>query len=178
MLNDFGLSYLNNQAAFGTGNPDQTLQSVTLINDKRWHYVVATRVKSTGEKRIYVDGTDWGSQTGNVVPLTVPGSIVFGGIQVWNNYFDGSIDEIEISSLPRSSNWIWACYMNQGSNSVFNPAGMVQGGTLPAINNNNGASSVLLNSASLNGFLTSTGGAPAAVMVYWGMVDGGTNKLA
>ncbi len=44
----------------------------------------------------------------------------------------------------------------------------------PAVNNTNGASSVLSISATLNGTLTSTGGVPTQVYVYWGTTDGGT----
>ena len=45
---------------------------------------------------------------------------------------------------------------------------------LPAVNNTNGASSVLSISAMLNGTLTSTGGLPTQVQAYWGETDGGT----
>lgn len=46
--------------------------------------------------------------------------------------------------------------------------------TVPAVNNNGGASNVLSISATLNGNLTSTGGEPTEVSVYWGTVDGVT----
>jgi hypothetical protein len=35
------------------------------------------------------------------------------------------IDELRIETVPRSSNWIWACWMNAGSNSVFNSYGAI-----------------------------------------------------
>jgi len=44
----------------------------------------------------------------------------------------------------------------------------------PSVDNNGGASNVLSISATLNGTLTSTGGVPTEVSVYWGSVDGGT----
>jgi hypothetical protein len=47
--------------------------------------------------------------------------------------------------------------------------------TAPTVNNTNGATSVLSISAVLNGTLTSTGGVPTQVYVYWGETDGGTN---
>jgi hypothetical protein len=40
----------------------------------------------------------------------------------WN----GLVDEARISNISRSSNWVWACWMNQGSNSVFNSYGPAQ----------------------------------------------------
>ncbi|MDD5522883.1 MAG: DUF2341 domain-containing protein [Kiritimatiellae bacterium] len=175
--NQFGVAYRNNLAEFGTGNVDTNLNSgTTYVSDMNWRYVVATRVKSTGLKKIYVDGVDCGTQTGSVVTLNWSGVLAFGQIQTWSNYFNGYLDEVEISNIDRSSNWVWASYLNQFSNSMFNPAGSVEGGFLPSINNHNGASLVLMNSANLNGYLVSTGGAATAVSVYWGTTDGGTNK--
>jgi hypothetical protein len=40
----------------------------------------------------------------------------------WNGY----IDEMRISPVASSSNWIWACWLNQVSNSVFNSYGCVE----------------------------------------------------
>jgi len=45
----------------------------------------------------------------------------------------------------------------------------------PTVDNANGATNVLAVSAVLNGTLTSTGGLPTQVYVYWGETDGGTN---
>ncbi len=44
----------------------------------------------------------------------------------------------------------------------------------PVVNNTNGASSVMSISATANGTLTSTGGVPTQVYVYWGTTNGGT----
>jgi hypothetical protein len=46
--------------------------------------------------------------------------------------------------------------------------------TVPAVDNANGATNVLAVSAVLNGTLTSTGGVPTQVRVYWGETNGGT----
>lgn len=46
----------------------------------------------------------------------------------------------------------------------------------PAVDNNGGASNILSISATVNGTLTSTGGVPTEVYVYWGTADGGTNS--
>jgi hypothetical protein len=88
------------------------------------------------------------------------------------------VDEFQLLNGTQSSNWVWACYMNQGSNSVFNTPVPVESTTLPVINNNGGVTNVTMNSAWVNGYLAVTGGAPTIVSVYWGETDGGTNKLA
>lgn len=44
----------------------------------------------------------------------------------------------------------------------------------PTVDNNGGASNILSISAKVNGTLTSTGGVPTQVFVYWGTTDGGT----
>ena len=49
--------------------------------------------------------------------------------------------------------------------------------TAPVVSNG-GASAVGTTSATFNGYLTSTGGAPTQVQVYWGPADGGTNAAA
>jgi hypothetical protein len=34
--------------------------------------------------------------------------------------FNGPLDEYRVSTVAVSSNWVWACWLNQASNSVFN----------------------------------------------------------
>jgi hypothetical protein len=97
--NDFGFAYNTNRASFGTGNPDQTISAGPQINDMQWHYVVATRVRLSGVKNVYVDGMYCGTQTSTTNRLTTSPVIAFGQIQVWLNYFNGRIDEIEISDV-------------------------------------------------------------------------------
>jgi hypothetical protein len=43
----------------------------------------------------------------------------FGAYKAGGYAFDGSMDEVRMSSVPRSSNWLWACWLNQASNSAF-----------------------------------------------------------
>jgi hypothetical protein len=81
--------------------------------------------------------------------------------------WDGSIDEVRVSTTARSSNWIWACYMSQASNSVFGVAGsatpVLAGGPQIA---NTGAVNVDTHAADLVGCLVTN--APATVICYWG----------
>ena len=139
-----------------------------------WTYVVATYDRS--DMRIYANGTELGSLAETDALITDTADVYIGRDETSSKdrYFKGFFDEMRISSVARSSNWIWACWMNVASNNVFGNYGLVQ--YLPTINNTNGATTVTYNSATLNGTLTSTGGAPTQVWVYWGTNNADTVK--
>ncbi|MEI8243244.1 MAG: DUF2341 domain-containing protein, partial [bacterium] len=90
----------------------------------------------------------------------------------WN----GTIDEVRLSNLATSSNWVWASYVNMASNMLFNNYGAMQSAVSggPAIQNQP-ATSVTTNSAMFNGYLSSTGTSATTVYVLWGPTDCGAN---
>jgi len=100
--NDFGTALLGSKASFGVGNPDYTILSITDINDGRWHQVVAERSKSSGEMKLYVDGTLEAKGTGSKNSLSDPPFIGVGNnpcdISYNREWFNGKIDEIQIYS--------------------------------------------------------------------------------
>jgi len=91
-------------------------------------------------------------------------------------YFDGWMDEVRISNVARSSNWIWAAWMSVASNGWFPAYGAVEYGA-PHIENSP-ATNVTASSACLNGYVTFIGGEDVVVTVYWGASDAGTNWQA
>lgn len=102
---------------FGTG-----------FNDNTWRYVVYTFSATFPTGSVYVAG----SVLTNAVPYTaanIGGRVRLGSD---NNLggadYTGLMDEFRISTVVRSSNWVWACYMNTASNAVFS-AYEVQGGS-------------------------------------------------
>jgi len=95
------------------------------------------------------------------------------GVSPDNNYGNFSIDELRLSTAARSSNWIWACWMNQGSNSFFNTPGTVQVSSGIIINNNS-ATNIVNNAADLVATLNATGAVYQA-WAYWGTEDGTNN---
>jgi hypothetical protein len=109
---DFGVSFLNGKVAFGTGSPDQTILSDSAVSSG-WHHVVATRARATGTKTVYVDGRASGTQVGGTAVLSLPVAIRFGGIANDGNLFAGKLDEVELSTVTRSSAWIKLAYENQ-----------------------------------------------------------------
>jgi hypothetical protein len=110
---DFGVAYMNNRPAFGTCCNDTTLEADVMVNDAQWHAVAVTREKVSGAKAIFVDGRLAGTQTGTTLSLTGPDSLAFGKIISNTTAFRGKLDEIQISRVVRSADWIKLSYMNQ-----------------------------------------------------------------
>jgi hypothetical protein len=110
---DFGVTYLNNRPAFGTCCNDTTLEADVTVNDAQWHNVVVTRDKANGAKAIYVDGRLSGTQTGTTLSLTGPDSLGIGKVLANTTAFRGNLDEIQISGVVRSADWIKLSYMSQ-----------------------------------------------------------------
>jgi len=60
----------------------------------------------SGTRQFTIADSDWGGDIGRY-------------------RFTGLIDEVRISSFARSSNWVYACYLNMASNTVFNNYGVI-----------------------------------------------------
>lgn len=121
IVNDFGVTYLNNKIVFGVGNPDKTIQSNSTVNDGNWHFATATRIKTTSAFSLFKDGTgDYTATTnGNVNSLTDASLTRFGALQRLPNYFDGFLDEIRFSLSAKNSSWVATNYNTQSSPETF-----------------------------------------------------------
>ena len=91
----------------------------TPVNDNNWHYVEA--VRSTGKSvSIYVDGMlDSTTPYDDAGPIdTSGGGVNIGGL---GSSYDlvGSVDEVRVSNIARSADWIAAEYHNENSPSTF-----------------------------------------------------------
>lgn len=152
----------------------KSVTGTTTLNVGNWYHIVGV-AKNNSTMRLYVNGKEEGTA------ITI-GTLWSSGDR-WNvgkanpDYLNGAVDELQYSTVVRSSNWIWAAYQNQASNRVFNSYSNVTASAFPKINNANGASSVLSTTATLNGTLTSTGGAPTLVWVFWDTNNWGMNKV-
>lgn len=109
VTDDFGTSLLNGKVYFGTGRPDVTLIS-GVVADGSWHHVTATRKRSTGELKLYIDGTQAATGVGGTQSLTAPPRIVLGRIQVNNNPFQGKLDEVSLYNRVLAPSEIQAIY--------------------------------------------------------------------
>ncbi len=136
-----------------------------------WHSMA--HVYDGAVVRTYFDGEQvWSANiSGNINNGNTP--LQIGRRPPGSYYFNGVMDELRIERVSRPADWIRACWMNQGSNEVFQTYGAaeLQSGR-PEIENR---TPVVLDAttAVLNGYLVSTGTAATAVSVYWGAVDGG-----
>lgn len=100
---------------WGTSDPGKDLDSSTL-GDSVWYHFVGTYDGSF--KRIYTNGVldTFGAATGSMASNNENLMIGYGaGSGAKDNYFYGQIDEVRVSNIARSTNWIWASYMTQGS---------------------------------------------------------------
>jgi predicted outer membrane repeat protein len=93
---DFGTALVGGHAAFGVGNPNTTVTSITLINDNQWHHVAATRDAGSGLMKLYVDGVVENLLVGPAGPKTSPGTLRIGALGAVTNFLPGAIDDVQI----------------------------------------------------------------------------------
>jgi len=101
------------------------------------------------------------------------------GNRAYGDYYSGALDEIQISLAARASNWVYAAWLNQASNSTFlafTDAGPVATGlTVMATS----AGGVGARSATISGTVVHTGEAENPKLYFcWGAADGLTNSTS
>ncbi len=101
--NDFGVSLVGNNAAFGIGNSDVTISSGLAVNDGQWHHILATGTATSGLMQLYVDGVLRASGTGATGTHATPTTLHIGNLKSGVNYFAGSIDEVRIYNFALNS---------------------------------------------------------------------------
>jgi len=115
---------------FGKGST-RTTESISL---NAWHHIAGTYDKDAGANNstVYIDGrvsiqlTKTGALSTDGFVLRI-GTYSNGGTLAgnggWN--FDGNIDEVRLSNVARSTNWMFATWLNMASNNVFQTYGEV-----------------------------------------------------
>ena len=171
--------------AFGLGQGNKVnvykpdggvLPSVGTLALGEWRHVALTFDGSAF--RVYVDGI-FDNTHANGLDAGGTTTVKMGTFDGNAFFYDGLLDEARVSRVARSADWIRACWLNQASNDTFAAYSYVEeldrNPNLPFVRTLP-ATDVMTDSATLNGDLASTGGAPTMVSVYWGPADGGTNS--
>jgi uncharacterized repeat protein (TIGR01451 family) len=183
---EFGTSSTNIEFYIDDGNPDGNPDVIPGgIQHDTWQYIaLAYDGTASNEALWYVDGqlVNAFDTANNGAPLiSSAGSPLGLGMSrvttSQNGDFNGLMDEFRLSLAQRSSNWIWACWMNQNpvTQDAFVNTGPAGGApdieSLPP-------TMVGRSTATFQGTLSSTGGAPTQVWLYYGTSDGGDDRGA
>jgi biopolymer transport protein ExbB len=95
--------------ASGSGAPVSVQQTGQLTTGD-WHHLALTL--GGGKLTLYVDGTQAGQAPAQAVDIA--GTLTVGGSAAGGSYFTGDMDELEVSDIARSADWIKAAATSQG----------------------------------------------------------------
>jgi hypothetical protein len=141
----------------------------------QWCYIAVTRSGSTGT--MYINGVQKAQGTWSTSYTFDRFCLGKDVLSIYSDPFGGGIDEARVSTIVRSSNWVWACYLNMASNGVFNTYGAAgqNNVNLPSISDV-GSQNLSSTSADVVGTLITNGASgTATVYLYWSTTDGTTN---
>ena len=106
------------QTANGGSTTEQTAVSDSAYTDTNWHYIVGVRRGTTNY--LYVDGVQQtATGTRAIVDSGLVGSIGRQYSDYNGRWWNGRIDEVRISRISRSANWLKACYQYEVNQSKF-----------------------------------------------------------
>lgn len=111
-------------SSLGSGSDTSVAGSV---DGTQWTHVVGVLTNSTN-RALYINGTYIGTDTNNKSPSGI-NAIRIGSIgpywisQGYTGFYNGSIDDVRISNIARSADWIATEYNNQSSPSTFYAVG-------------------------------------------------------
>ncbi|HUN74173.1 MAG TPA: DUF2341 domain-containing protein [Steroidobacteraceae bacterium] len=95
--------------ASGSGAPVM-LQQPGQLTTGEWHHL-ALRI-GDGQLTLLVDGLDAGHA--NADSQDIGGALTIGGSATGSNYYTGDLDELEVSNIVRSADWLKAAARSQG----------------------------------------------------------------
>jgi biopolymer transport protein ExbB len=95
--------------ASGSGAP-LMLQQPGQLTTGEWHHL-ALRI-GDGRLTLLVDGLDAGHA--NADSQEIGGTLTVGGSAAGSNYYTGDLDELEVSNIVRSADWLKAAARSQG----------------------------------------------------------------
>lgn len=132
-----------------------------------WYYVAFVDRGATTE--IFVNGVSLGTiAIGYGTIAGQPLNIGYNGNS--GEWFNGAVDELRLSPVQSSSNWVWACYLNQASNTAFASYGAA-GSSLISWS---GPGTTNATATTTEGYAT-LNGTNGDVYLFWDTTDKGLN---
>ncbi len=158
---EFGVDVTEpNKWRFRLNNDAVTLKAAMAGSPGQWLYVVATYDKDAGggtEMKLYENGTLIGTQT-YTTSMTNHGNLLTNRAGKTDGWCKSYLDEIRISSIARTEDWIKTSYNNQSSPATFLSFGSEESAPSTPSVTTSPASLVEEETATLNGTITATGG--------------------
>jgi hypothetical protein len=113
------------------GSPGIDVMSPTDLADGAWHHFSAVHDGSVA--RLYVDGVQVATDTTPGTASVQNAPVMFGEEYGTGRRMRGLLDEMRLSNVARSSNWVWATYQTIASNSLFTSYGTATTNTPPIL---------------------------------------------
>jgi hypothetical protein len=102
--------------------------------EEQWYHVVGVFDDAQDELRLYIDGTEITQVSSTNTPVVEAGELRFGRSRLgqWSGdeWWNGRLDEIRISSVARTDGWIQTSFNSQNAPSAFYGLG-VENNSLP-----------------------------------------------
>lgn len=150
-MNDYGFEFDSSEDLWARVNEGSwtatTGTSDSGISTGIWYYIVMVWDETNNDLFLYRDGTLISSNTAMSDHVSNDANLRFGSWNGVSEFHDGILDEIRISNVARSPNWIETSHNNQNSTSTFfslgqeertrvliNPSSSVVGGFLIPMN--------------------------------------------
>ncbi|HUN24805.1 MAG TPA: DUF2341 domain-containing protein [Steroidobacteraceae bacterium] len=97
-------------ARYSVGGAPVSVQQSGQLTTGAWHHL-AVRIGG-GELALFVDGVD--AAHANAESEDLAGVITVGGSAMGSDYYTGDLDELEVSDIARSDDWLKAAARSQG----------------------------------------------------------------
>ena len=99
-----GLSRISFQTGLGSGGANQILHATSAVNTGNWVHVTCTRAKSTGEMKIYINGSLEATRTGSLATLSANPVLCIGATPGnAGTSYEGDLDQIRIYNRALSA---------------------------------------------------------------------------
>ena len=111
----WGIANHYSKIKFNVEDNAETVVSTTTINDDQWYYVVGVRDVDFGDKWLYINGAiDASTTNGSKVDASSSDPLQFARSDDADpsTYVQGGIDEIRISNVERTADWVAAQYLS------------------------------------------------------------------